>query len=119
MSIGGITNRGRKGVISNMKTNKDDVALIDRAYQGKCDDYWEHFHGITIETTDNPGWLATLDWAPEVKWEIIMQELKGEFCSCGGLEYCCDKEGNKLRVFCTTLSDLLERVARILKKVNE
>ena len=102
-----------------MKTNRDEVDLIDRAYQSKCDDYWEHFHGIIIQTTDNPGWLATIDWPPVEQWEEIMQGLEGEFSTRGGLDYRCDKEGNKLHVFCTRLPALLERVARILEQTDE
>jgi hypothetical protein len=26
-----------------------------------CDDDWEHDHGVTIETVDNPGWIVRID----------------------------------------------------------
>lgn len=32
-------------------------------YVAQCNDDWEHNHGITITTLDNPGWTATIDLA--------------------------------------------------------
>jgi hypothetical protein len=42
----------------------DDIAALKAHYQSKCDGEWEHANGITIESTDNPGWQITLDGAP-------------------------------------------------------
>jgi Immunity protein 53 len=43
-------------------------------YSEQCDGNWEHTHGITIETLDNPGWSVTVDTnfsskvLKEIKW---------------------------------------------------
>jgi|HubBroStandDraft_4_1064222.scaffolds.fasta_scaffold1344256_1 hypothetical protein len=30
-------------------------------YRSRCGGDWEHAHGVTIETLDNPGWMVTVD----------------------------------------------------------
>ena len=30
-------------------------------YRAQCDGEWEHHRGITIQSTDNPGWWVTID----------------------------------------------------------
>ena len=30
-------------------------------YRAQSNGEWEHVHGVTIETLDNPGWLVTID----------------------------------------------------------
>jgi hypothetical protein len=32
-------------------------------FYSKCNGNWEHSHGITIDTLDNPGWTVTIDLA--------------------------------------------------------
>lgn len=34
---------------------------LQRWYAAQCDGEWEHHHGISIETLDNPGWLVKVD----------------------------------------------------------
>jgi len=34
---------------------------LQRWFQAQCDGEWEHRHGITIRSTDNPGWWVTID----------------------------------------------------------
>ena len=41
--------------------NDADFVWIQEWYQTQCDGYWEHAHGIIIETVDNPGWYVTID----------------------------------------------------------
>jgi hypothetical protein len=36
---------------------------LQQWYYRQCDDEWEHRHGITIQTLDNPGWLLKVDLA--------------------------------------------------------
>lgn len=33
---------------------------IDQYYKSYCDGLWEHEHGFTIQTFDNPGWLVKM-----------------------------------------------------------
>lgn len=30
-------------------------------YQSNCDEEWEHYYGVQIETLDNPGWSLKID----------------------------------------------------------
>ncbi len=30
-------------------------------YKLNCNGYWEHYHGIQIDTLDNPGWTISID----------------------------------------------------------
>ena len=34
---------------------------IAKWYADQCDGEWEHAHGISIQTCDNPGWWVTID----------------------------------------------------------
>jgi hypothetical protein len=39
---------------------KEAITAIESWYNKKCDGTWEHNLGITLESTDNPGWLFTV-----------------------------------------------------------
>lgn len=39
----------------------DLLNWLERWYQQQCDGDWEHDHGVTIQTLDNPGWLVEAD----------------------------------------------------------
>ena len=39
------------------------IARLSRWFQAHCDGTREHSHGITIATTDNPGWWVKIDLA--------------------------------------------------------
>ncbi len=42
----------------------DEVVLLtwlEEWYTNNCNGDWEHSYGITIESTDNPGWCITID----------------------------------------------------------
>jgi hypothetical protein len=32
-------------------------------FRAQCNGFWEHGHGVTIETLDNGGWMVTIDIA--------------------------------------------------------
>lgn len=38
-------------------------------FASQCNGDWEHMHGITIETTDNPGWYVTIERVPISDWD--------------------------------------------------
>jgi hypothetical protein len=44
-------------------------------YYARCDDEWEHQHGITIQSLDNPGWLVKIDLAGTPMSGGNMQEV--------------------------------------------
>lgn len=39
----------------------DVLKGIQEWYVGQCDGEWEHQHGISIDTLDNPGWSVSID----------------------------------------------------------
>ena len=39
----------------------DDLAWLMEWYVAQCNEEWEHQHGVTIDTLDNPGWSLTVD----------------------------------------------------------
>ena len=41
----------------------EPLAQLQAWYAARCDGDWEHRHGITIGTLDNPGWRVTIDLA--------------------------------------------------------
>ncbi|MFE4173620.1 immunity 53 family protein [Streptomyces sp. NPDC056909] len=41
-------------MISNLK-------VLQQWYAAACDGDWEHSYGIRMETTDNPGWILSVD----------------------------------------------------------
>jgi len=43
-------------------TRFDFAGLIDW-YVSHCDGDWEHQYGVRLETSDNPGWILTIDLA--------------------------------------------------------
>lgn len=42
-----------------MKSSGPDA--LQQWFANQCDGQWEHQHGITIETLDNPGWYIGID----------------------------------------------------------
>ncbi len=41
----------------------NSLQWLQQWYRAECDDAWEHQHGITIQSLDNPGWLIKIDLA--------------------------------------------------------
>ena len=37
------------------------LASLQEWYRKQCDDRWEHQYGVMLESTDNPGWILTID----------------------------------------------------------
>jgi len=44
-----------------VSTAFDALAWLQDWYAGNCDGEWEHEWGITLTTTDNPGWYLSVD----------------------------------------------------------
>ncbi|WP_306332885.1 immunity 53 family protein [Streptomyces sp. KL118A] len=38
-----------------------NLKMLQQWYSAACDGDWEHSYGIRIETTDNPGWILSVD----------------------------------------------------------
>ena len=37
------------------------IEFFDSWFKKKCNGVWEHQYGVTIESTDNPGWRIIID----------------------------------------------------------
>ena len=46
------------------------VLWLQEWYRQNCNDQWENFYGIKIETLDNPGWRVCID-LKETKYENL------------------------------------------------
>ena len=40
---------------------RDALSELTQWYARQCNDEWEHHYGITIQSTDNPGWWVKID----------------------------------------------------------
>jgi hypothetical protein len=60
----------------------DSLDKIQTWYRKNCNGAWEHQHGISIETIDNPGWCVTISLAEsrtdDKKFEAIKIERSDE-----------------------------------------
>lgn len=54
------------------------IPFLQTWYQGQCDGYWEHAHGVVIETLDAPGWLVTVDLAETPLEKVGMDPIRRE-----------------------------------------
>lgn len=43
------------------RTNENELHWLMEWYASQCDGDWEHQHGVTIDTLDNPGWSLKVD----------------------------------------------------------
>ena len=51
----------------------DVLARLQNWYSSQCNGEWEHSHGVTIETIDNPGWTVEID-LKDTRWENVSFE---------------------------------------------
>jgi hypothetical protein len=57
-----LDNQGqRPPVQTNQHSPRDLVTRLQAWYAQHCDGVWEEDHGVSIETTDNPGWWVKVD----------------------------------------------------------
>jgi hypothetical protein len=47
--------------VSQAQEPLDQIRLLERWFTAAADGEWEHVHGITIGTLDNPGWVLTVE----------------------------------------------------------
>jgi len=58
-----------------------DVDLLKRLqdwYGSHCDGSWEHQHGVSIQTLDNPGWRFTVDLTDTELVDRVFDEVRVE-----------------------------------------
>ena len=88
--------------------------VIEKWFARHCDDLWEHSHGIVLETTDNPGWLCTIDI--EVTSEMAL-DLAIPLNKNWNAEMLVD-DANKIRVYSTKIDQCLCAAAYVLSCVE-
>jgi immunity protein 53 of polymorphic toxin system len=47
--------------MSTPSSQSELLAWLQEFYAGNCNGDWEHLHGVTISTLDNPGWSVEID----------------------------------------------------------
>ena len=87
----------------------DPLATIDKWFTEKCDGLWEHQNGLALTTTDNPGWLMTVD---ETIDESVFDEMSNDVRKRWSAE--CVREPDKTKVYAASLENCICAVAHIL-----
>jgi len=88
------------------------IEVIQRWYDSQCDGYWENFYGISVVSTDNPGWLATLSGC-SVQGDLLSETMQSLPVS---VRPTVSVEDTTVHVFSTNLNDCLQSVAMLLGK---
>jgi hypothetical protein len=88
------------------------IELIDKWYAKRCNGDWENHFGITISTTDNPGWLIAIDQT------ISNEQLSSYSASIKKWNAECIFQDEKIKVFAKTLADRLAAAAHILENAH-
>jgi hypothetical protein len=91
-------------------TEAEPLALIDKWFAGRCDGVWEHHSGLKLETTDNPGWLMTIDEALD---ESVFNALSVEVRERWGAE--CVREQDRTRDYAVSLDPPPVQITRLQK----
>ena len=85
-------------------------------FRSRCDGEWEHGHGVSIGTLDNPGWSVEIDLA-DTPWEntiwddLIFENSPNDWVNCSkkGAEFKGYGDGSKLEYILMHFLDLVER----------
>jgi hypothetical protein len=54
------------------------LRFLQEWYMKQCNGFWEHAHGVTIETLDIPGWLVRIDLMETPLENEAMEPVKRE-----------------------------------------
>lgn len=84
-------------------------------YQKNCDGIWEHLHGVTIDTLDNPGWRVKID-LNETRYEDLKHDKlnkdHGDYdwiqCSISDKKFDVCGDSKKLNTILQTFFDWVE-----------
>lgn len=84
-----------------------NVEILEKWFQSKCDGNWENFFGVTIETTDNPGWWIRISGVSVDR--LRLAKFVGRVLADYGAQISFDE--TTLRVFASDLSQALAATA--------
>lgn len=96
----------------------DPLTRLQRWYAGRCDGDWEHQHGVTIGTLDNPGWTLSVDLV-DTEWEGLQMPPFSEGDSAEDASWlACGVENQRFHGACSPerLHELVERFLRIVEQ---
>ena len=90
------------------------LEAIEEYFESNCNGSWEHHAGISIESTDNPGWVITfiaLQIENKDLHDIVESVLKS-------FDAQVQNDGKSLRVFAPKLSSCLSASGTILSHLK-
>ncbi len=94
----------------NIPEDSTPLRIIDSWFRSRCDDRWEHDHGLTLETTDNPGWLMTIDESLDIdsisNLSTVVQSFGAELTL----------ESKAVKVWSSSLYSCLQAAAAVLEE---
>lgn len=64
----------------------DSIEWLQEWYKAQCNGEWEHRHGVSIETLDNPGWTVRIDLSGTSLQDVPMQEIQSSQINHQGLD---------------------------------
>lgn len=62
----------------------NSIEWLQAWYRAQCNGEWEHLHGVSVETLDNPGWKVEIDLTGTSLQNLSMEEIaRGEVNHAG------------------------------------
>ncbi len=93
---------------------KHPLEIMDDWFRRQCDGHWENFFGISLETTDNPGWLMTI--RGHAINEANLSKLVGSLLSELGAQVSFDK--TSVRIYSPTLLGCITAASQIFESAS-
>lgn len=93
----------------------DQIKVLNSWYHNHTDGDWEQHLGLTIESTDNPGWMLKMDVL--LGDEFKSKYLNIDYLNSNSIEGIYEKD--KLFLFSVNLSDLIFSASKILLLIEE
>lgn len=87
------------------------VEKIEDWFASRCNGAWEHQFGLTIESTDNPGWQVSLDMQSD---HFNLGACESRLIEMGAK---IAKDNGGIRVFTRTLAECLNTIAILIDTV--
>ena len=58
------------------------LTKLQNWFQQQCDGEWEHRYGLTLRSTDNPGWWVTIDLrGTALEQQTFVPIMRGDFAN--------------------------------------
>lgn len=68
-------------------TSNDVLNDLEKWFRERCDNDWEHSYGVSIETTDNPGWHVEIDLIETLWAEVTITFSREERSASDWIQY--------------------------------